>query len=245
MRQRLDQEMVSRGLVPSRARARDLIRRGVVYISGAIAGKPAQTVASDMKIEILDANHRYVSRGALKLDAALQAFAFNVHGRTAVDIGASTGGFTEVLLQAGAEKVYAVDVGRGQLAASLQNHPRVEKLEKTDARTLTRAEIKDQIEVIVADVSFISLTKVLPGVMAMAEPGCLLAALIKPQFEVGPEKVGKGGIVRDEAALRSACDDVRAWLSAQSGWTVVDVVPSPITGGAGNREFLIGARNDG
>ncbi len=245
MRQRLDQEMVSRGLVPSRARARDLIRRGVVQISGAIAGKPAQKVASDMTIEILDASHRYVSRGALKLEAAMQAFAFNVHGCTAVDIGASTGGFTEVLLQAGVEKVYAVDVGQGQLAASLQNHPRVVMLEKTDARTLTRAEIEDQVDVIVADVSFISLTKVLPGVMAMAAPGCLLAALIKPQFEVGPEKVGKGGIVRDEAALQAACDDVRAWLAAQSGWTVVDVVPSPITGGAGNREFLIGARNDG
>lgn len=244
MRQRLDQEMVTRGLVPSRARARDVIRRGVVRISGVPATKPAQSVAPDAKIEIVGEGHQYVSRGALKLEAAIREFSFDMDGRVCVDVGASTGGFTEVLLQAGAAKVYAVDVGQGQLAASLRNHPRVVALEQTDARNLTRAEVSEPVEVIVSDVSFISLTKVLAAVLSLAAPGCVLIALIKPQFEVGPDRVGKRGIVRDEAALQSACQDVENWLAAQTGWTVCGVVPSPITGGSGNREFLIGARFD-
>ncbi|MGH1418419.1 MAG: TlyA family RNA methyltransferase [Hyphomicrobiaceae bacterium] len=245
MRQRLDQEMVSRGLVTSRARARDLIRRGFVHIAGVKATKPAQSVLPEAAIKIEGEGQNYVSRGALKLAAAIKEFAFDLEDRICVDVGASTGGFTQVLLEAGAGKVYAVDVGHDQFADALRSDPRVVVIERTDARKLTQAEIPDSVEAIVSDVSFISLAKALPAVMALATPDCVLVALIKPQFEVGPERVGKGGIVRDEAAIQNACQDVQSWLEKQIGWTVLGVVPSPITGGSGNREFLIGARFDG
>ncbi len=186
-----------------------------------------------------------VSRAGAKLIAALDAFGFDPEGRTALDVGASTGGFTEVLLDRGAEKVYAVDVGHDQLHARLRADPNVVSLEGCDARSLTRALIPDRITAVVADVSFISATKALPVALALAERSAWLVALIKPQFEVGRARVGKGGIVRDAAARDAAVAEVGAWLSAQKGWRVTGVVPSPLRGGSGNEEFLLGARKDG
>jgi 23S rRNA (cytidine1920-2'-O)/16S rRNA (cytidine1409-2'-O)-methyltransferase len=188
---------------------------------------------------------RNVSRGAAKLAAALRAFEFDAEGCTALDVGASTGGFTEVLLERGAKKVYAVDVGHGQLHASLRHNARVVSLEGCDARDLTRAAVFEPITAIVADVSFISLTKALGPALALAAPGAWLVALIKPQFEVGPKLVGKGGIVRDEAARLRAVEEVTAWLAAQDGWRLAGTIPSPIRGGSGNEEFLMGALYDG
>ncbi len=228
--------------MPTRARARELIIRGVVQVLGELAQKPAQMVTADAEIAMLDDSLRYVSRGALKLVAGLEAFALEVGGKVALDIGASTGGFSDVLLQAGARKVYAVDVGHDQLAEKLRADPRVVNLERVDARHLTTDMVPDAIQIIVSDVSFISLRKALPAALDLAEPGCSLVALIKPQFEVGPDKVGKGGVVRDRKAQDEACETIRAWLGDQSGWSLIDIVPSPIVGGAGNREFLLGAR---
>jgi 23S rRNA (cytidine1920-2'-O)/16S rRNA (cytidine1409-2'-O)-methyltransferase len=188
---------------------------------------------------------RAVSRGAVKLSAALEAFGFDPEGCVALDLGASTGGFTEVLLMRGAKKVYAVDVGHGQLHASLKGDPRVVSLEGCDARALTAATIDEPVDAIVADVSFISLTKALGPALALAAPGAFLVALVKPQFEAGRENVGKGGIVRDEAARRRAVAEVTAWLAAQRGWRVKGVIASPIKGGSGNEEFLLGALHHG
>ncbi len=228
--------------MPTRARARELIIRGVVQVLGELAQKPAQMVTADAEIAVMDDSLRYVSRGALKLVAGLEAFDFDVGGKVALDVGASTGGFSDVLLQAGARKVYAVDVGHDQLAEKLRADPRVVNLERVDARHLTTDMVPDAIQIIVSDVSFISLRKALPAALDLAEPGCSLVALIKPQFEVGPDKVGKGGVVRDRKAQDEACETIRAWLGDQSGWSLIDIVPSPIVGGAGNREFLLGAR---
>ncbi len=186
-----------------------------------------------------------VSRGAAKLAAALQAFGFDAGERTALDVGASTGGFTEVLVEHGAAKVYAVDVGHDQLHARLKADPRVVSLEGCDARELDAALIREPISAIVADLSFISLTKALAPALALAAPGAWLVVLIKPQFEVGRARVGKGGIVRDAAARQAAVDDVTAWVAAQRGWRVAGIVPSPIKGGSGNEEFLLGAVHDG
>ncbi len=182
----------------------------------------------------------YVSRAALKLLAALEAFPLEVKGRVCVDIGASTGGFTQVLLEHGAARVHAVDVGHGQLADSLRNDPRVICLEGLNARNLTEAHIPEPPDIIVSDVSFISLTIALPPVLALARPSAQLRALVKPQFEAGPEHVGKGGIVRDERVHREVLERIRTWLETE-GWEVTGIIPSPITGSDGNREYLLAA----
>ncbi len=215
--------------------------RGFVRVDTATVTKPAHMVDATNTLRIDRTGPAYVSRGAEKLVAGLAVFAFMVRERTALDIGASTGGFTEVLLQAEAAKVYAVDVGRGQLHPRLAADARVVSLEATDARTLNAAIVPDPVDAIVSDVSFISLTKALPSALAMARPGAWLIALIKPQFEAGPAHVGKGGIVRNPDVHASVVEEIRHWLAVDMAWTVRGVVPSPITGGDGNREFLIGA----
>lgn len=245
MERRLDQEMVARGLVGSRSRARDAIRRGLVRVEGGVCHKPALLVRPEQVVTMADEAGRYVSRSGEKLAASLDRFGFDARGRIALDVGASTGGFTQVLLERGARRVYAVDVGHGQLQDAIAGDPRVVALERLDARALDRAVIPEPIEAIVADVSFISLTKALPAALALAARGAWLIALIKPQFEVGRDSVGKGGVVRDAAERERARRDVAQWLSAQAGWRVAGVTPSPIEGGSGNQEFLIGAEHNG
>src|SRR5262245_9040894 len=241
---RLDRMLLKRGLARSRAEAQDLIKRGLVAVAGSVVVRTA-TPVSDADQIVLAALPRYVSRGGLKLAAALDHFAFAVDGVVALDLGASTGGFTQVLIERGAARVYAVDVGHGQLHPDLRQLPRVVSLEGLDARALDRRSVPDPIGAIVADVSFISLGKVLPAALALAQPATWLVALIKPQFEVGRGAVGKGGIVRDAAQRQRAIELVRDWLTAQGGWRVLDVIPAPIRGGSGNQEFLLGARHDG
>lgn len=241
VRVRLDELLVRRGLVASRSRGADAIRRGAVTVDGTLARKAGQPVAENVRIEIDDAAAGYVSRGALKLRHALETFSFDPSGLRCFDIGASTGGFTQVLLEHGARHVTCVDVGRDQLAERLRDDPRVTLLEGTDARKLTRALVPEPVTVLVADVSFISLTKALPVALELAAPGAWLVALIKPQFEVGPAHVGKGGVVRDEAARDAAVASVRDWLGGQRGWRLTGCIASPIKGGEGNVEFLLGA----
>ncbi len=242
VRIRLDRVLVDRGLVPTRSRARDLIARGCVMVGGAAATKPGQEVEPDVDVAVSDDVGAYVSRGSLKLAAALAHFGFTADGIAALDVGASTGGFTQVLLEAGARRVYAVDVGRGQLHPSIAGDPQVVSLEGTDARGLDPLQIPEAVGAIVADVSFISLTKVLPVPLSFAGPGAWLAALINPQFEAGRQAVGKGGIVRDAADRQRAVETVRDWVMMQPGWRVEGVIDSPLPGGSGNQEFLIGAR---
>ncbi|MEO8651376.1 MAG: TlyA family RNA methyltransferase [Hyphomicrobiaceae bacterium] len=239
--QRLDLALVKRGLVATRAKARDLIARGEVTVDGRVAGKVAMGVRGSQAIAVNAEAAAHVSRGVVKLAAALAHFGLDARGRVALDVGASTGGFTQALLERGAERVYAVDVGTGQLHATLAGDPRVVSLEDCDARTLDRELVPGAIGAIVADVSFISLTKALPAALGLAAAGCWLVALVKPQFEVGREGIGKGGIVRDVALRERALGDVRDWLAAQVGWTVLGTMPSPIEGGSGNVEFLIAA----
>jgi 23S rRNA (cytidine1920-2'-O)/16S rRNA (cytidine1409-2'-O)-methyltransferase len=239
---RLDTLLVDSGLAASRARAADLVRRGAVRIGGEVAAKPGQLVAPDAALSVSPGAGAWVSRGGLKLEAALDAFGLEPGGRVALDVGASTGGFTEVLLARGAARVYAVDVGREQLHEKLAVDPRVVPLEATDARTLDSKLIPEPVSAIVADVSFISLTLVLPAALALAAPGAWLVALIKPQFEAGREAVGKGGVVRSEEDRQRAVARVRDFVAGQPGWTVLGVMPSPIEGGSGNREFLLAAR---
>jgi len=239
--QRLDLALVARGLVATRAKARDLIARGEVRVDGEIASKPAMGVREGQAIAVDARAAAQVSRGAIKLAAALAHFGLDAEGKVALDIGASTGGFTQTLLERGAACVYAVDVGKGQLHSSLLSDPRVVALEECDARQLDRTIVPDPIGAIVADVSFISLTKALPAALSLAAAGCWLVALVKPQFEVGREGIGKGGIVRDEGLRERALADVRDWLAAQAGWNVIGTMPSPIEGGSGNVEVLIAA----
>lgn len=241
-RKRLDVALVERQLVPTRAKARDLILRGEVTVDGVPARRPAQPVGRGNRIELAEGASGWVSRGALKMVAALDAFGIDVTGRTALDVGASTGGFTEVLLARGARKVYAVENGRDQLAVRLRDDPRVVSMERTDARKLTSAEIPELVDIIVADVSFISLLKVLPFVLPLAAPGAALVALVKPQFEADRASVGKDGIVRDPEVRARALEAIRSWIADQPGWRVLGSISSPITGGSGNVEFLIGAR---
>jgi 23S rRNA (cytidine1920-2'-O)/16S rRNA (cytidine1409-2'-O)-methyltransferase len=238
--------LVERGLAPSRARARDLIRRGFVELDGRVQTKPGTMVAAVSSVRLKGvAEARHVSRAAEKLEAALEYFRFAVAGVTALDIGASTGGFTEALLACGAARVYAVDVGHGQLHARVAGDPRVISLEGCDARSLDRVRVPESIGAVVADVSFVSLIKVLPAALALTSPGAWLVALIKPQFEVGREAVGKRGIVRDAAARQRAVESVSTWMAGQAHWRVLGVVASPIEGGSGNQEFLLGAIRDG
>ncbi len=242
---RLDEALVDRGLAPTRSQARDLIKRGCVKVDGAVIAKAGQVVGMSAAIEVQEGAQPYVSRGGLKLAAALDAFGFAPSGVVALDIGASTGGFCDVLLKGRAEKVYAVDVGRGQLHPAIAQDPRVVMLEGQDARLLDASIIAEQPGAIVADVSFISLTKVLGAALALAGSGAWLVALIKPQFEVGRGEIGKGGIVRDAEARERAVETVREWVAAQDGWRVVGLIASPIAGGSGNAEMLLGARRDG
>jgi 23S rRNA (cytidine1920-2'-O)/16S rRNA (cytidine1409-2'-O)-methyltransferase len=237
--------LVERGLAVSRARARDLIRRGLVEVAGAVETKAGAAVAPDAEVRVAAGAGDHVSRGALKLSAALEHFGFSALGVVALDVGASTGGFTQVLLERGATRVYAVDVGHGQLHARLAEDPRVVSLERCDARSLDRTRIPEPVGAIVADVSFISLTKALPAALALAGDPAWLVALIKPQFETGRAAVGRGGIVRDPAARNRAVSLVRDWVAAQPGWQVAGVIPSPIAGGSGNEEFLLGAIRGG
>ena len=241
---RLDKLLLERGLVPTRARARDLILRGAVTVGGTVERKPGAAVAPAAAIALSEAAD-YVSRGGLKLAEALAAFGFDPAGRTALDVGASTGGFTEVLLQGGAAHVYAVDVGHGQLHPRLKEDRRVTALEGQDARRLSAEQIGESVSAIVADVSFISLEKALPAALGLAAPGAWLVALVKPQFEAGRDAIGKGGIVRDAAVRDAQGEKVAAWLGAIAGWEVLGVIPSPIEGGSGNQEFLLGARFHG
>jgi 23S rRNA (cytidine1920-2'-O)/16S rRNA (cytidine1409-2'-O)-methyltransferase len=245
MRKRLDLLLVERGMAPTRSRARDLVKGGKVLIDGEVCLKVGAEVEEDEALTLREAGPPAVSRGGTKLAAALASFEFDPTGLVALDVGASTGGFTEVLLARGAAKVYAVDVGHGQLHASLRDNPRVVSFEGCDARSLTRTLIPEPVAAIVADVSFISLTKALLPALALAAPGAWLVALVKPQFEVGRGGIGKGGIVREPAARQQAVDTVTAWLSAQDSWRIAGVVPSPIKGGSGNEEYLLGARCDG
>ena len=240
-RQRLDLELVARRLVRSRAEARRAIEAGLVAIGGRIALKASEPVGDDEAIALSGPVHPYVSRGGLKLAHALDHFAIAVEGRLALDVGASTGGFTDVLLRRGARRIYAVDVGHGQLDATVRDDPRVVSLERLNVRAIDAAHVPEPVDLIVCDVSFIGLRVALPAALALAAPGADLVALIKPQFEVGPAGVGKGGIVRDAALRQAACESIRDWLAAQPDWTVRGIVDSPIEGGDGNSEFLIAA----
>jgi 23S rRNA (cytidine1920-2'-O)/16S rRNA (cytidine1409-2'-O)-methyltransferase len=239
-RQRADLALVTRGFFPSRAKAQEAIAAGLVRIDGKIVSKASEMIDPEVQIEATAA-YPWVSRGGVKLAAALDAFGYDPSGQLCLDIGASTGGFTDVLLARGAAQVYAVDVGRGQLNPKFYGDPRVIVMETTDARALTLAVFSAPPRFITCDVSFISLRLVLPPVLALAAPGATLVALIKPQFEVGPDFVVKG-IVKDEAKRQSACDEIEAVLST-AGWMVNRPIPSPIEGAEGNREYLIGARN--
>ncbi len=239
---RLDQLLVERGQFASRSRALDAIKRGKVRINGIKAEKPGQRVAHNCGIEVSDHAAAYVSRSALKLVAALERFHVDVKGKIAADIGASTGGFTQVLIDQGAECVYAVDVGHNQFAPSLQNHPHIFLLEGVNARDLSQEHIPHALDVIVCDVSFISLKLALPGPMALAGLNADLIALIKPQFEVGRKGVGKGGIVRSESLRAVVCAEISQWLEGEMNWQVRGLICSPITGGDGNQEFLVHAQ---
>lgn len=242
MRKRLDQLIVEKRLAPTRSRAQDVIQRGLVAVDGVVVAKPGARFALDSRIEIQDgAGLELASRAGLKLDAALDAFDLDPENRTAADVGASTGGFTDVLLRRGAKHVYSIDVGSDQLHPLLRKDMRVTVLENQDARALTRAEVAHPIEAVVIDVSFISVLKVLPNVLTLTAPGAWLVALIKPQFEVGASGVGKGGIVRDAEVRAEAVQNIKSWLHDQPGWRVVGLSPSPIVGRSGNHEYLIGA----
>jgi len=238
---RLDQIIVDRGLAESKTRAQALVMAGHVYIGEAKAQKPGQQIAEDADISVRGSDHPWVSRGGIKLAHALEAFAIDVANAVAIDVGSSTGGFTDVLLSNGAAQVYAVDSGTNQLAWKLRQDPRVIVHEQTSARILTDTHIAADVDLIVCDASFISLAKVLERPLSFAKSKAQLVALIKPQFEAGREEVGKGGVVRDPAVHMRVCDEVRAWLTAQN-WTVHGLTTSPITGPQGNVEFLIWAQ---
>lgn len=242
---RLDEILVRRGLFSSRSRARDAIARGAVCMAGKPASKPGQLVADDVEISVDDPARGYVSRAALKLLAGLDAFGFDPSGATALDIGASTGGFTQVLLERGAAHVFAVDVGHGQIDPSLTDDPRVTSLEKLNARDLSVEHLGGaRPDFIVSDVSFISLKLALPPALGLAQPGSRCVLLVKPQFEAGREAIGKGGLLRDPATGPKIAGELAAWLDAQPGWRALGIVPSPIEGGDGNREFLLGGVKD-
>lgn len=241
---RLDQALVERGLAESRAKAQAAIMAGLVFSGEKRLDKPGLSIASDLPLELRGKPHPWVSRGGVKLAHALQHFGLDPQDRICIDVGASTGGFTDVLLQHGAAKVYAVDVGEGQLDWKLRNDPRVVVLEKTNARHLDAALIPDSIACVVCDASFIGLQIVLPAALSLAKPGAWAVALIKPQFEVGRERVGKGGVVRDPALHEEVCARIHAWWDALPGWRVLGIEPSPILGPEGNREFLIAAEKE-
>ena len=240
---RLDQIIVDRGLAESKTRAQALVMAGHVYIGEAKAQKPGQQIAEDADISVRGSDHPWVSRGGIKLAHALEVFAIDVTGNVVIDVGSSTGGFTDVLLTHGAARVYAVDSGTNQLAWKLRQDPRVIVHEQTSARILTEAHISEPVDLIVCDASFIGLAKVLDRPLTFAEVGAQLIALIKPQFEAGREEVGKGGVVRDPDVHTRVCNEIKMWL-VEKNWTVHGLTTSPITGPQGNVEFLVWAQNN-
>jgi 23S rRNA (cytidine1920-2'-O)/16S rRNA (cytidine1409-2'-O)-methyltransferase len=242
---RVDQMLVERGLVESRSRAQALIMAGLVFSGDRRVDKPGTALPADCPLELKGQEHPWVSRGGLKLAKAIETFALDCRDKVAVDVGASTGGFTDVLLAHGAAKVYAVDVGHGQLAWKLRSDPRVVVLERTNARHLTAEQVPEPVDMVVCDASFIGLETVLPAALALARPGAVLAALIKPQFEVGKGRVGKGGVVREPELHAEVCERIRAWLAGLPGWRVEGITESPVLGPEGNKEFLIVGRFEG
>ena len=241
---RLDQMLVDRGLVESRTRAQALVMAGLVFSGEQKLAKPGQQLSVDAPLDVRGRDHPWVSRGGMKLAHALDAFDLDPTGAVAMDIGSSTGGFTDVLLQGGAEHVFAIDSGTNQLAWKLRQDERVTVLEQTSARILTPDMIERPCDWVVCDASFIGLAKVLERPLQLAAPQCRLVALIKPQFEVGREEVGKKGVVSDPALHRRVCDEVRDWIEGL-GFTVQGIAQSPITGPEGNVEFLICAGRGG
>jgi 23S rRNA (cytidine1920-2'-O)/16S rRNA (cytidine1409-2'-O)-methyltransferase len=239
---RVDQLLVERGLAESRTRAQALVLAGTVFSGETRIAKPGQQISADAPLEVRGRDHPWVSRGGIKLAHALEVFGLDPAGATAMDIGSSTGGFTDVLLSRGAVRVFAVDSGTNQLAWKLRQDPRVTVLEQTSARILTPELIDAPCRWVVCDASFISLSKVLEVPLKLAARPCQLVALIKPQFEVGRAEVGKGGVVRDPALHARVCAEVRDWIEGL-GWTVQGIVESPIKGPEGNIEFLIAAHN--
>jgi len=237
---RADQLLVSRGLAESRTRAQALIMAGAVFSGERKLAKAGDMLAEDAPLEVRGRDHPWVSRGGIKLDHGLTHFGFDVAGAVALDVGSSTGGFTDVLLSRGAAKVYAVDVGTNQLAWKLRQDPRVVVLEQTNARHLTVQQVPEPVDIVVCDASFIGLAKVIEAPLQLAKAGAKLVALIKPQFEAGRDEVGKGGVVRDPAVHERVSAEAAEWVRSQ-GWEVLGITPSPITGPEGNIEFLLGA----
>ncbi len=240
---RLDQLLTDRKIVRSRSRARDAILRGCVKVDGVIIKRPSQKIADGADIVLDDPASSYVSRAALKLLEGLERSGFNVKGKTCLDIGASTGGFTQVLLERGATHVVAIDVGHAQMVARIANHPDVTSLEGINARDLDRKTMHGhKIEFIVSDVSFISLRLALPPALDLAEPGARGIFLVKPQFEAGRDHIGKGGLLRDPSLGLKVAEELKNWIDTQAGWQHTLILPSPVTGGDGNQEYLLCAR---
>jgi 23S rRNA (cytidine1920-2'-O)/16S rRNA (cytidine1409-2'-O)-methyltransferase len=245
MKRRADQMLVERGLVESRTRAQALILAGKVFSGERRVAKAGDMLAEDTPLDVRGQDHPWVSRGGLKLAHGLQHFGFSPEGRICLDVGASTGGFTDVLLTHGAAKVHAVDVGHGQLAWKLRSDPRVVVHERTNARYLDRAAVPDPIGALVCDASFIGLATILPAPLALCEPGAWAIVLIKPQFEAGAASVGSKGVVRDPEVHKAVCDRIATWWSGLPGWSMIGIIESPITGPEGNKEFLLGAVSAG
>lgn len=242
---RLDQLLVERKFFATRSRARDAIQRGTVQVDGKIITKPGQSFARDVTISVDDPASRYVSRAALKLVRALDHFDLDAAGRTALDIGASTGGFTQVLLDRGASHVIAIDVGHDQLHESLRNDSRVTNKEGINARALELGDLDGrEVDCVVSDVSFISLKLALPPALAFAQKGAICALLVKPQFEAGREAIGKGGILRDASQGERIAEELETWLNNLPDWRALGICPSPIEGGDGNREYLLAGKKD-
>ena len=242
-KQRADLALVERGLADSRTRAQALIMAGLVYSGEVRINKPGEIIAEGRALELRGQDHPWVSRGGVKLAHGITHFGLSPEGRVCLDLGASTGGFTDVLLTHGAAHVYAVDVGHGQLAWKLRNDPRVTVMERVNARHLAEGDVPP-LDVLVCDASFIGLRVVLPAAMALCKPGAWAVALIKPQFEVGPA-IAKGGVVRDALVHERVCAEISEWWANLPGWRVLGVEPSPLLGPEGNREFLIGALREG
>jgi len=243
-KRRLDQLVVEQGLAETRTKAQALILAGAVWSGDKRLDKPGASLAADTALTLKGKDHPFVSRGGVKLAHALDHFKIDPMNLVALDIGASTGGFTDALLQRGAKRVYAVDVGHGQLDWKLRNDARVKVLERVNARHLSAKEVPEPVDLLTCDASFIGLETVLPAPLALAKPAAHLVALIKPQFEVGPKLVGKGGVVRDPALHRQVCERISAWVADQ-GWRVRGVVESPLKGPEGNSEFLLAAERGG
>ena len=241
---RADQLLVARNLAESRTRAQALILSGNVFAGERRVAKAGELLPEETVLTVKGRDHPWVSRGGIKLDHGLRHFCFDVTGAVALDVGSSTGGFTDVLLSRGAAKVYAIDVGTNQLAWKLRSDDRVIVHEQTNARDLSRDIVPEPVDIVVCDASFIALHKVLDAALQLARPGAALLALVKPQFEARREEVGKGGVIRDSAVHARVCDEAGRWVQSK-GWRVLGIVPSPITGPEGNVEFLLGAVKEG